>query len=69
MDVVLLPIKLGLFKKKKFIYLWLHWMFIVSCRLSVVVASGRYSSLWCTGFSLRLLLFLQSTGSRVCGLL
>ena len=32
--------------------------------LSLVVASGGYSSLWCMGFSLQWLLLLQSTGSR-----
>ena len=34
-------------------------------RLSLVVASGGYSSLWCAGFSLRWLLLLWSMGSRV----
>ena len=33
-------------------------------RLSLVAASGGYSSLWCTCFSLRWLLLLQGTGSR-----
>ena len=27
-----------------FIYFWQHWVFIAVCRLSVVVASGSYSS-------------------------
>ena len=35
---------------------------------SLVGASGDYSSLWCTGFSLRWLLLLRSMGSRVHGL-
>ena len=35
------------------------------CRLSLVVVSGGYSSLQCTGFSLRWLLLLWSTGSRL----
>ena len=35
--------------------------------LSLVVESGGYSLLWCTGFSLRWLLLLQSTGSRHVG--
>ena len=69
LDVFLLQIKSGLFKKYLFLYLWLHWVFVASRGLSVVAASGGYSSLWCTDFSLRLLLFLKSTGSRVCGLL
>ena len=34
-------------------------------RLSLVVASRGYSSLWCMGFSLQQFLLLQSTGSRV----
>ena len=36
-------------------------------RLSLVVASRGYSSLWCTGFSLRWLLLLRSMGSRCAG--
>ena len=35
--------------------------------LSLVAASGGYSSLQCTGFSLWWLLLLQSTGSRCTG--
>ena len=35
--------------------------------LSLVVASRGYSSLRCTGFSLRWLLLLRSTGSRCAG--
>ena len=35
--------------------------------LSLVAASGGYSSLWCTGFSLCWLLLLWSTGSRRAG--
>ena len=46
------------------IYLWLYWVFVVACGLSLVVASGGYSSLWCAGFSLWWLLLLQSMGSR-----
>ena len=49
------------------IYLfWLYWVFVAAPRLSLVTASGGYSSLWwsgspCGGFSCY-------TGSRVCGL-
>ena len=50
-----------------FIYFWLHWVFVAACGLSLVVASGGYSSLWCVGFSLWWLLLLQSTGSRCAG--
>ena len=50
-----------------FIYLWLRWVFVAVCGLSLVVASGGYSSLRCTGFSLRWLLLLRSTGSRHAG--
>ena len=35
--------------------------------LSLVAASGGYSSLQCAGFSLRWLLLLWSTGSRRAG--
>ena len=34
---------------------------------SLVAASGGYSLLWCTGFSLRWLLLLQTMGSRRAG--
>ena len=54
------------FFKFLFIYLfiWLRWVFVAVHRLSLVVASGGYSSLRCAGFSLRWLLLLQSMGSR-----
>ena len=51
----------------KFIYLiyfWLRWVFVAARGLSLVAASGGYSSLRCVGFSLQWLLLLQSTGSR-----
>ena len=48
-------------------YFWLYWVFIVACGLSLVAASGSYSSLWCAGFSLSWLPLLQSTGSRCAG--
>ena len=54
-----------------FIYLLavlgLCWVFVAACRLSLVAASGGYSSLQCTGFSLRWPLLLRSTGSRRAG--
>ena len=50
-----------------FIYFWLSWVFVAAHELSLVVASGGYSSLQCAGFSLRWLLLLQSTGSRRLG--
>ena len=50
-----------------FIYFWLCWVFIASRGLSVVAASGGYSSLRCAGFSLRWLLLLRSMGSRCAG--
>ena len=50
-----------------FIYFWLCWVFVAVRGLSLVVASGGYSSLRCTGFSLRWLLLLRSTGSRRAG--
>ena len=48
-------------------YLWLCWVFVAARGLSLVVASGGYSSLRFTGFSLRWLLLLRSTGSRCTG--
>ena len=40
---------------KKIIYFWLHWVFVAACGLSLVAASGGYSSLGYEGFSLRCL--------------
>ena len=48
-------------------YFWLHWVFVAACRLSLVVVSRGYSSLWCAGFSLWWLLLLRSTGSWCAG--
>ena len=48
-------------------YFWLRWVFIAARGLSLVAASGGYSSMRCTGFSLRWLLLLRSTGSRHVG--
>ena len=50
-----------------FIYFWLCWVFVAARGLSLVGASGGYSSLWCTGFSLQWLLLLRSTGSGRLG--
>ena len=53
-----------------FIYFWLRWVFVAARGLSLVAASGGYSLLRCTDFSLRwllLLCLLQSTGSRHVG--
>ena len=50
-----------------FIYFWLLWVFVAVRGLSLVAASGGYSSLWCMGFSLQWLLLLWSTGSRHAG--
>ena len=47
-------------------YFWLHWVFAAR-GLSLVAASGGYSSLRCAGFSLPWLLLLQGTGSRCAG--
>ena len=51
-----------------FIYFWLHWVFVAAHGLSLLAASGGYSSSQCMGFSLWWLLLLQSTGSRCVGL-
>ena len=60
-----------LFLKNKFVYLviyfWLRWVFVAARGLSLVAASGVYSSLRCAGFSLRWLLLLRSMGSRYVG--
>ena len=45
------------------IYLFIFG-FVAARGLSVVAASGGYSSLWCTGFSLLWLLLLRGMGSR-----
>ena len=50
-----------------FIYFWLHCVFVAVHGLSLVAASGDYSSLRWVGFSLRWLLLLRSTGSRHAG--
>ena len=57
----------GFFGFFLFIYFWLRWVFVAVRGLSLVAASGGYSSLQCTGFSLRWLLLLWSTGSRCAG--
>ena len=49
------------------LFFWLRWVFIAARGLSLVASSGGYSSLRCTGFSLRWLLLLRSTGSRRAG--
>ena len=61
------------FFKHLFIYLFylfifrLSWVFVAPHGLSLVAASGGYSSLQCTGFSSWWLLLLWSTGSRRVG--
>ena len=50
-----------------YFYFWLCWVFVAAGRLSLVAASGGYSSLWCVGFSWRWLLLLWSMGSRHVG--
>ena len=48
-------------------YFWLHWVFVAARRLSLLAASGGYTSLRCVGFSLQWLLLLWSMGSRYAG--
>ena len=43
------------------------WVFAVARGLSLVAASGGYSSSRCASFSLRWLLLLRSVGSRCTG--
>ena len=50
-----------------FIYLWLCWVFVSVWGLSLVAASGGYSSSRCAGLSLSRPLLLRSTGSRRAG--
>ena len=52
-----------------FIYLFLAALGLRCCTRAffLVAASGGYSSLRCTGLSLRWLLLLRSTGSRHVG--
>ena len=48
-------------------YIYMYFGCVAVRGLSLVVASGGYSSLQCVGFSLLWLLLLQSTGSRCMG--
>ena len=50
-----------------FFFFWLRWVFVAARGLSLVAASGGYSSLRCVGFSLWWLLLLLSMGSRCTG--
>ena len=50
-----------------FFFFWLRWVFTAVLGLSLVVASGGYSSLRCADFSLRWIHLLWSTGSRRVG--
>ena len=55
---------LSLVNLSHFIFFWPRWVFVAACRLSLMAASGDYSSLRYTGFSLQWLLLLWSRGSR-----
>ena len=48
-------------------YFWLCWVFVAVRGLSLVAASGGYSSLQCADLSLSWLLLLRSMGSRHTG--
>ena len=50
-----------------FFFLWLCWVFVSVRGLSLVAASGGYSSSRCAGLSLSRPLSLRSTGSRRAG--
>ena len=50
-----------------FIYFWLCWVFLSVRGLSLVAASGGYSSSRCAGLSLSRPLLLRRTGSRRAG--
>ena len=53
-------------KNKCIIYFWLFWVFVAAHGLSLIAASGGYSSLRCAGSSL-LWLLLRSMGYRCWG--
>ena len=55
------------FVRPLFIYFWLRWVFVAARGLSLVAASGGYSSLRCAGFLLCWLLLLWRMGSRRVG--
>ena len=59
------------FKKRKNNYLlisfWLYWVFIAVPGLSLVMDSGGYSSLRCTGLLLQWPLLLWSKGPKCAG--
>lgn len=40
---------------------WLSWVFVAVHRLSLIMLRGAALYFWCAGFSLRWLLFSQST--------
>ena len=61
-EIVPTPRHISFFKR---LILWLCWVFVAACRLSLVEANGSHSSLWCMSFSLLWLLLLRSSGSRV----
>ena len=50
-----------------FIYLLIIVAVLAALRLSLVVVSGDYTSLWCAGFSLQWPLLLQVAASRHVG--
>ena len=60
------PARLHFFFFNYLFIFWLRWVFVAARGLSLVMASGGHSSLWCVGFSSRWLLL--STGSRHVGL-
>ena len=55
------------FKKITYSFIFGYTGSSLLSRLSLVVNSSEYSSLWCVGFSLQWLLLLWSTGSRHMG--
>ena len=56
----------GIETSSSFSFFGLRWVFVAARRLSLVGASGGYSSLRCTGFSLQWLLF-SCCGARALG--
>ena len=60
------------FKIYLFVYLWMHWVSVALCRLSLVVESGGYSLVGgtqapqCSSFSCCRAQALGCSGSRSC---
>ena len=59
--------EIGIFFFNKFIYFWLHWVFVAARGPSLAAARGGHSSPRCAGLSPRRPLSFWRTGSRRAG--